>query len=410
MMAVPRRVLLPAGIVAGCAVVAALLVLLREEPLADVSTDLRPWVQVQSVEPGPLELRVSTQGTVEPRMEIDLISEVAGRVVEMSPALEAGGFFDRDETLIRLDDRDYRAALASAEASVLRQESEAELRGDALGRAESLFEGGVASDVVLDEARSGKTVAEAALRAARASLVKARLDLERTGLRAPFDGRVRERSVGEGQFVAPGSLLARIYAVDFAEVRLPLSENELAYLDLPLAYSAASSDATPPGVTLSTEVAGRAWRWRGGIVRTEGALDPETRMVIAVARVEDPYGRARTDDAPFMPLAVGMFVRAEIEGRRLEQVVSIPGGAWRPDRGVWIVDEHDQLRLRPVRVLRREPARVLVAEGLARGDRVVVSAIDGPIDGMSVRVGTPDLPAEPASAAARKGAIDPGPP
>jgi multidrug efflux pump subunit AcrA (membrane-fusion protein) len=105
-----------------------------------------------------------------------------------------------------------------------------------------------------------------------------------------------------------------------------------------------------------------------------------------------------------------MFVRAEIEGRRLEQVVSIPGGAWRPDRGVWIVDEHDQLRLRPVRVLRREPARVLVAEGLARGDRVVVSAIDGPIDGMSVRVGTPDLPAEPASAAARKGAIDPGPP
>ncbi len=386
MMAVPRRMLLPAGIVLSCSLVASLLVLLREEPLADVSIDLRPWVQVQAILPGPLTLAVSTQGTVTPRMEIDLIAEVGGRVVGMSPALDAGGFFDRDDVLIRLDDRDYRAVVASAEAAVQRSRSEAKLRGDALERVERLFRQGVASDSVRDEARSAKIVATAELRSAESSLTQARLDLERTRLRAPFDGRVRERHVGDGQFVGPGSLLARIYAVDFAEVRLPLSESELAYLDLPMAYSAAPGEPAPPLVALSTEVAGREWRWTGHILRTEGALDPGTRMLIAVARVEDPYGRSRDEDGPFMPLAVGMFVSAEIEGRRLEEVVSIPASAWKPDRGVWIVDESDQLQLRSVRVLRREPGRVLISEGLARGDRVVISAIDGPIEGTDVRV------------------------
>ncbi len=405
MMAVPRRMLLPAGIVLSCTLVASLLVLLREEPLADVSVDLRPWVQVQSIVPGPLTLAVSTQGTVTPRMEIDLIAEVGGRVVEMSPALDAGGFFDRDDVLIRLDDRDYHAVVASAEAAVARSQSEAKLSDDALERVERLFRQGVASDAVHDEARSAKIVAAAALRSAESSLTQARLDLERTRLRAPFDGRVRERHVGDGQFVGPGSLLARIYAVDFAEVRLPLSESELAYLNLPLAYSAAPGEPAPPLVALSTEVAGREWRWTGHILRTEGALDPGTRMLIAVARVEDPYGRSRDKEGPFMPLAVGMFVRAEIEGRRLEEVVSIPASAWKPDRGVWIVDESDQLQLRSVRVLRREPGRVLISEGLARGDRVVISAIDGPIEGTDVRVGTSSRGQDSAS-----GAPDPGAP
>jgi multidrug efflux pump subunit AcrA (membrane-fusion protein) len=195
--------------------------------------------------------------------------------------------------------------------------------------------------------------------------------------------------------VTPGVAIATIYSVDRAEVRLPLPDRELAYLDFPLSgrvadQSGGSSASGATGGSFSTEVilrgefAGAMRTWRGHIVRTEGELDPQSRMVHMVAQVEDPYGR-RSDDAASVPLPVGLFVEAEIIGRRVEDVVVIPRSAVRGRDQVLIVDENERLHFRWIEIIKAERELVVVGEGLDDGDRVCLSPIDTPVDGMRVR-------------------------
>ena len=209
-----------------------------------------------------------------------------------------------------------------------------------------------------------------------------------------YAGRVRSEQVDEGQFASRGVALAKLYAVDYAEVRLPLPDRDLAYLDLMLARRTRASDAlsesSGPAVVLRAEFAGKQHAWTGRIVRTEGELDPKSRMVQVVARVEDPYGAAAGDDRP--PLAVGLFVEAEIEGRVVEGVFVLPSSALRHGRSqegghrVLVVDADSRLRFREVDVLRKEHGRVIVGGGLVAGERVCISSLRAVTDGMRVRV------------------------
>jgi multidrug efflux pump subunit AcrA (membrane-fusion protein) len=179
--------------------------------------------------------------------------------------------------------------------------------------------------------------------------------------------------------------VATIYAVDFAEVRLPVHDEELAFLDLPRATRAIEPGAGAT-VIVRARFAGAVHEWRGEVVRTEGELDPRTRMVTVVARVKDPY--ARMNGRP--PLAVGLFVEAEILGADFDGVVVLPRSALRGGDRVLIVDSDDRLRFRDVDVLRLSRDEVYIRGGLERGERVCVSPLEGAVDGMSVR--TPDVP------------------
>ena len=154
-------------------------------------------------------------------------------------------------------------------------------------------------------------------------------------MKAPYTGRIRTKSVDVGQFVSRGAPVARVYAVDYAEVRLPIPDAELAYVDLPLAFRGQAGDAKGPKVTLRAQFAGREHTWQGRIVRTEAEIDPQSRMVQAVARVADPYGQGGRPGRP--PLAVGMFVEAEIEGRWTSSVV-LPRVALRGGDTVYVID------------------------------------------------------------------------
>ncbi len=369
--------------------VAVLIVIARPEAKPQVRHSPVPLVRVVRVERRDFSLLVSTQGSVYPAAEIELVPEVAGRVVYVSEDMTTGGFFEENQVLLRIDPRDYELAVKSAQASVAqarvalaREEAEAEV---ARGEWESL-RGGVAPSLVLREPQLAE--ARAAVAAAEAQRERAELDLERSVIRAPFRGRVRRENVDKGQFLSRGVPVASLYSVDFAEVRLPLPDDQLAYLNLPLGYRGPGEKEAGPRVELSAMFAGKRYTWQGRIVRTEGELDPASRMVHAIARVRDPYARGNDPDRP--PLAVGMFVEAEIQGRRVTGGFSIPRIAMRGSGKVMVVDDEGKLRFKNVEVVRSESDRVIVSSGLANGDRVCVSPLEVAVDGMAVRVAEPE--------------------
>jgi multidrug efflux pump subunit AcrA (membrane-fusion protein) len=203
-------------------------------------------------------------------------------------------------------------------------------------------------------------------------------------VKSPFAGRVRTKHVDVGQFVNRGAPVARIYAVDYAEIRLPIPDDAAAFVDLPVDYRGEGGEAPQPRVVLSAEYGGKPYHWNGLIVRTEGELDPRTRMIHAVARVEDPYGRGDDPDRP--PLAVGLFVEAEIEGRLVDGVYALPRSALRGNDRVVIVDAEGRARVRTIELLQRLPDRVLIASGLEPGDQVVTSPLALTVDGMPVEM------------------------
>ncbi len=367
-----------------------------------------PVVRVQTVEPAPVDFVVTAHGTVAPRREGDLVPQVTGAVVWVSSALASGGFFDAGEPLLRIDRAEYEVGLESARANVARAESEADRASTAFDRQKRLADSSVSSESSYDDARNRDRVAVAALREARAKLALAERDLEHTEIKAPYTGRVRRAGVDVGQFVTRGTSIGKIYSVDFAEVRLPIPDSELDYLDLEL-DAADSESERGPSVTLSARFARGEYTWEGRVVRTEGEIDAQSRMVNLVVQVADPYRREAGSEGARPPLAVGLFVEAEIAGRRVDDVVVLPRVAVRDDQSVIVVDTQTGLQRRAVDVLRLDADSAFVGGGLAPGERVVVSPLRTFVEGMQVRVLDDDtgaLPAvTPAAAAAPRDAL-----
>ena len=356
-----------------------------------------PAVRVQTIESEPFQFRVDAQGTVVPRREGDLRPQISGEVIWVSPALVAGGFFEEGEVLLRIDPTDYEARVESEEAALARADSEARRAGKELKRQRSLADRSVASQARIDDAENAARVSQAVLREARSRLGQARRDLERTELRAPYAGRVRRERVDPGQFVSRGESLVDLYAVDFAEVRLPIPDRELSFMDLPLGYrevdreeeegrepdeEAALGRSALPRVRLRADFAGQEQEWWGELVRTEGEIDPKTRMVTVVARVEDPYGRFTDRTGP--PLAVGLFVDAMIEGIELSDAIVLPRSALQQGNRVFVLDEKDRVRFQPIEIARSERDRVIARSGIEPGDRVSVTPMPWALEGMQV--------------------------
>ncbi len=385
-----RKVWLPVAVLAGFALLSLVLIATASEVEQTPKPTPLMAVRVQAAAPQAVELRVRSQGTVAPRTESALIPEVSGPVVWISDALVSGGFFSADDPLLRIDDRDYRTALSRARATLARAEGELEHARANLQRFDGLAARDIASPAQHDDARRAARVAEASLEEARAGLAQARRDLARTEIHAPYTGRVREKQVDVGQFLSRGVAIATIYATDYVEVRLPIPDHELAYLDLSLfGAQDAGVDAAGSAVQLRARFAGAEHVWRGRVVRTEGEIDPKSRMVHVVARVEDPYAvgdgaGADTGAAARPPLAVGLFVRAEIAGPMVEGVTVVPRSAWRDDGSVLVVDDNNQLQRREVTLLRIDGEQVLLQGDLRTGERICISPVRAFVPGMAV--------------------------
>ncbi len=376
-----KRRLLPLAVLLGGFAVAALMIATGPEVQPRPSRAVAPLVRVVEVVPKTVQLRTWTHGTVVPRTESDLVPEVDGRVVEISPSLVSGGFFAKGDVLLRIEPVDYEVALEQARAGLARAQSDLANARKSHERQHDLVRRGATSDSQRDDALNRVRIAGATLREAVALLSRAERDLERTEMTAPYDGRVRSERVDVGQFVKRGTAVGTIYAVDFAEVRLPIHDEELAYLNLPLGRAEQATGTSVP-VILRARFAGAEHEWHGEVVRTEGELDPNTRMVNVVARVPEPY--MSQDGRP--PLSVGLFVEVEIQGETFPNLVVLPRSALRGESQVLIVDRESRLRFRDVEVLRRADEEVYISSGLQRGELVCISPLQSTADGMLVRL------------------------
>jgi len=343
------------------------LVISKAPPEKKAEVPLATLVDVLELQGVDEQFSIRSQGTVKPRTETVLSAEVAGSIVSISPKFVAGGLFARDEELMRIDPTRYEVAVQQAEA--LLKQRQIEFDG-----AEKLRSQGYRAEAELASAAT-------ALAAARAGLVTARRDLEKTRIRVPYAGMVRAKETDIGYFVNPGSRLGVVFSTDYAEVRLPLTDADLAFIDLPTE----SGGTAGPMVRLTAVQRGVESSWQAQIVRTEGVVDEKTRVTYVVARVDDPY-RRRPDTAAASALPMGTFVGASIEGRTLQNVVRVPRSALRGGDQLLFVDDDERLRIRTVDVLRADASSAWLRNAGLDGKRINLTPIESPVNGMQVRV------------------------
>ena len=344
-----------------------------------------PAVDVVVAAPAVRSLSVESQGTVRPLREIKLASQVGGRVESVSPRFATGGFFGAGEQLLKIEDIDYQFVIARAQSQVAAaRQRVAEEQGRALQAKREWRDLGSEQGNALFLRKPQLASAEAALKASEADLAAARLNLARTSISAPFNGRISEKYVDVGQYVAPGTAIATVYDTDVALVRLPLTGRQVALLDLPLVYDNVPADDTSGAlVTLHARFANRVWEWQGRIVRTDASIDVNSRVVYAVAEIDKPFAREPGSERP--PLSPGLFVHATISGRQLPQVTLLPRPALRSDGSVMVVDSAQRAQVRQVQVLQSNADKVWL-QGLANGERVIVHEPVRVVAGMEVTV------------------------
>lgn len=381
------RIILSSLIFGGVAVVFGLIyvVLFASAPQPErASAEPRPVaVFAAPVENTDVTLHVTTQGEVRPLTQINLVPQVSGRIVYVNPNFIEGGFFEAGETLIQIDDADYRLAVTRAQAqvaqaqqSLVREQAEAEL---AAAEWSELGEG-EASSLTLREPQLAQ--ARASLAAAQAQLQEARLNLQRTSVSAPFAGRVRSKTADLGQFVSPGTPLGEVFATDAVQIRLPLTDSELSMLNIPVAFQA-TAEQPGPRVVISATLAGQYREWEAELVRTDSAIDTQTRVLYGIARIDDPYGE--TAERVGAPLPVGLFVDAEIEGRIVDNAYVMPRSALRGANTVYVAQEGGLLSIRNVSVITSSPERLVVSSGVGTDDMVVTSPVRAASEGMRIR-------------------------
>jgi len=347
---------------------------MRPEPKKKPVKATSLLIDVLDLKSSQITFEIQSQGTVKPRTETILSAEVSGQIINISDKFIAGGFFKKDEILMQIDPTNYQVAVDQARAFL--QQREIEFNG-----AKSLSNKGYRAEAEL-------AAAKASLATAKASLVKAKKNLDRTKIRLPYDGLVKSKDSDIGQFVNPGSRLGSTFAVNTAEVRLALTDQDLAFINLPEAADiAASGSFNGPSVKLSAIRKGQFQQWDAHIIRTEGVVDEKSRVTYAVAQIKDPYRLSHSDSnwKNSAALPIGTFVKATISGRSFPNIIKVPRSAIRGKNELMFIDTENYLHIRKVNILRSDSKFAYIQQGVEHGDRISITAIDSPINGMKVR-------------------------
>ena len=377
-----KKKLIPGIIVVFSFILALILIGLRPEAVASKRQYIPPLVKTMMVEPTDIQVIVKSQGAVIPRTEINLTSEIAGRVLWVAEKLSDGATFSQGDTLLKLDPRDYELALISAQSNLSqarvalsREEAESELARQEWEKVGD----GEASALALRKPQLAQ--AKALLAATEASYEQAKRNLDRSLITAPFPGRVRNKNTDVGAIVTPGTPLAIIYAIDYVEVRLPIANKDLAFLEIPFDGNLIKPEEQPE-VIVSADLGGNSYEWKGTIVRSEAEIDPRTRMLSVVARIPNPYRLLSNS----IPLKVGLYVNADIKGKKLRDVVILPRHVIYDKDLVWVTNKEGILSKREIQIIREDGDRAFIKEGLFFGDEILMTRLGVIIDGMQVRM------------------------
>ena len=341
-------------------------------------------VDAKTIEPRSYRVQVASYGIVKPRTQSILVAQVSGEISFISDSLRDGGFFEKGQMLLSIDERDYLAEVKIAEASLLSAKQalvEEQARGkQALADWQRLGSGDAPSDLVL---RKPQLAAQQAnVLSAQAKLEKAQLALERTKIVAPFSGRVLKKHVDIGQVVSNNAQLAEIFATDKVEIRLPINNKDLAFINLPEVYQSGEKTNQNSLVTFNSDLIGEQI-WQGTLVRTEGAINDASQQLYVVAQIEDPYS---TPVSGQNPVKIGQYVSATIKGREIPNALVIPNNAIYQGSYVYVLDKENQLLRKDISLAWQGESESLVATGLMANERLVVTPLGQVSSGTRVAV------------------------
>ena len=341
-------------------------------------------VETLGLVPRDYPVALESYGIIQPRTRSMLVAQVEGQIVDLNPNLRDGGFFETGDVLVTIDSRDYAADVRIAEATLAdaRQAlAEAEARSNqAREDWDRLGNEGEIPDLVLRIPQL--EAARARVLSAESNLRKARLDLERTQIQAPFAGRVLRKFVDLGQVVSRNTQLAEIYATDIVEIRLPIRNRDLSFINLPETFRYSDETRNKGGrVEIRSDLAGQA-TWEAELVRTEGAIDENARQLHVIAQITDPFAPPAQGQTP---LKIGQYVTAKLDGNVVPDALVIPNSSIYQGTYVYVV-EGDILSRRDIDILWQNDKEAVISSGLAAGDQLVTTALGQVTSGVRVAI------------------------
>lgn len=356
------------------------LAAMKQPPAEKEKVDLTPLVAVKEVSIAPINLSVSSYGVVQPKYETNMVSQVSGLITDLSDDFVRGGFVKKGQLLATIDASDYEAALIEAQASYASAVASLELEKAQGKVAEKEWQRIIHTAPTELSLRKPQLAQEIArVKAAEASVKRATRNLERTKITAPYDAIIESRNVGLGSFVSVGKELGKLLNIKIAKVRLPVADNQLQFL---------SKQGVGATVTLVSDFSGAKQQWQATIVRSEGVIDSNSRMNYLVAEITDPYAKENGKTV----IQFGTYVNAKIDGLHIDSAALIARHLVNNNQ-VPVLDKDNKLAYQTVDILRQQGEQVVISNGLGQGDKIIVSALDFPVEGM--RLSTLDtLPVE----------------
>lgn len=346
---------------------------MKKPPEEKEEIDNTPIVAVEAISLAPMTLDVDSYGVVKPKYETELVAQVSGQIVELSETFVRGGLVKEGQLLARIDPNDYEAALIEAEATMASARASLETeraQGQVAKQEWQQITDSSPTELSLRKPQLAQEIAR--VKSAQASILRAKRNLERTEIRAPYDAMIDSRNVGLGSFVGTGSMVGKLLGTAIAEVRLPVADNQLQFL------IDQGENAT---VNLTGTYSGLTTVWDAKIARGEGVIDSTSRMSYLVAEIYDPYALGKENSKT--PLRFGSYVKAKVLGIEIAQAASVP--RYLVNNGlVALMDNESRLHYSAVTIVRQDGQNIIISKGLADGDKLIVSALDYPVDGMKL--------------------------
>ena len=374
-MASKKQIILPLAVLVAGVGIATAFSAMKKPPEVKTENVIHPLVEVAPVSVAPLLLTVDSYGIVQPKYSTNLVAQVGGQIIDISEQFVRGGFVKAGQILARIDPNDYEAALIEAQANLAQahsaleiEQAQAHVAKTEWQRIKNNTDATIPSELYLRKPQLADKLAQ--YRAAQASEKRAKRNLERTYIKAPYDAIIESRNISLGSVVNSGSQFGVLNAISVAEIRLPVADQELQYL--------VNNGFNAP-VQLSAKFSGKDMNWQGKIVRSEGVIDEKSRMTYLVAQVDMPY---QTESAQ---LRFGTYINAKIEGKRLEAAVSIPRHLVKNGK-IATLTEDATLAFQSLNIVRETDGLIIADQGLVDGSQIITSALQYPADGMQLRL------------------------